>query len=181
MNGSIKYSPVSVTQAWLRVALLIAAAFTVGCSAGVDDELLEYIDDVKARQGGRIEPLPQIKPYETFRYTAAEIRSPFMPDRPNAPSSISGPKPVQERSKEYLEQFPLDTLTMVGTLDRQGLTFGLVRTQDGMVHRVTSGNYIGQNDGRIVAISNAEIQLEELVPDGIGGFYTRSAQVGLSD
>ncbi len=142
MNGSITNISPKAMRLLLQVAILVTAAFTFGCSADVDDDLMEYIDDVKARQGGRIDPLPQIKPYETFRYTASEIRSPFMPDRPNAPSSISGPQPVQERNKEYLEQFPLDTMTMVGTLDRQGLTFGLVRTQDGMVHRVTSGNYL---------------------------------------
>ena len=181
MNFSLTNNLRKAIRTLLRVTLLVTAALTVGCSAGVDDDLMEYVDDVKARQGGRIDPLPQIKPYETFRYTAEEIRSPFLPDRPNAPSSISGPTPVQERNKEYLEQFPLDTLMMEGTLDRKGLTFGLVRTQDGMVHRVTSGNYLGQNDGRIVAINTAEIQLEELVADGIGGFYSRSAQVGLSD
>jgi type IV pilus assembly protein PilP len=176
MNGLLK-----PTAMILRASVLIAAALSFGCAAGVDDELHAYIDDVKARPGGRIDPLPQIRPYETFRYSAEEIRSPFLPDRPNSPSTMAGPKPIQERNKEYLEQFPLDTLTMVGTLDRQGLTFGLVRTQDGMVHRVTSGNYLGQNDGRIVAIAAAEINLQELVPDGIGGFYSRSAEIGLSD
>ena len=165
----------------MRTALLVVAGLTAGCAAGVDDELLAYIDDVKARPGGRIEALPQIRPYETFRYSAHEIRSPFLPDRPNAPTKAAGPRPELDRNKEYLEQFPLDTLTMVGTLEREGLTFGLVRTQDGMVHRVTSGNYIGQNDGEITGISAAEIQLQELVPDGIGGFYRRSANIGLSD
>ena len=153
----------------------------VGCSSGVDEDLLGYIDDIKARPGGRIEALPHIKPYENFRYTAFEIRSPFLPDRPNAPSKVAGPTPEQERNKEYLEQFPLDTLSMVGTLDREGLKYGLLKTKDGMVHRVSSGNYIGQNDGRILAIGSAEIRLEELVPDGIGGFYTRSAEIGISD
>ena len=94
---------------------------------------------------------------------------------------MAGPKPIQDRNKEYLEQFPLDTLTMVGTLARDGRTFGLVQTQDGMVHRVIPGNYVGQNDGRIVAISSAEISVEELVADGIGGFYTRAAEIALND
>ena len=70
---------------------------------------------------------------------------------------------------------------MVGTVDRKGTTFGLVQTQDGMVHRVTPGNYLGQNDGRINTVGDAEIRLDELVPDGIGGFYKRSAEIGLSD
>ena len=164
-----------------RMAVLAVAAVTFGCSAGVDSELRGYIDEVKARPGGRIEPLPQIRPYETFAYTADSARSPFQPDRPDSPAAIAGPKPVKDRNKEYLEQFPLDTLAMVGTLENSGTTFGLVQTQDGMVHRVTPGNYVGQNDGRIVDINGAAIRLEELVPDGIGGFYKRSAEIGLSD
>ena len=171
----------SIVNFATRAALLGICASLLGCSAGVDDDLLSYIDDVKARPGGRIEALPQIKPYETFTYAADSIRSPFQPDRPESPASMAGPKPIQDRNKEYLEQFPLDTLAMVGTLDREGTVYGLVRTKDGMVHRVTAGNYVGQNDGRIVDINDAGIQLEELVPDGIGGFYNRSAEIGLND
>lgn len=166
----------SVSAAIIGTALLLT-----GCGAGVDDELMAYVDGVKARPGGRIEALPQIKPYETFVYSGDEVRSPFMPDRPASPAALAGPKPELNRPKEYLEQFPLDTLAMVGTLDREGLTFGLVRTKDGMIHRVTSGNYLGQNDGRVVAINNAGIRLEELVSDGIGSFYKRSAEIGLDD
>lgn len=164
-----------------RCLLLGIAALGVAACAGGSADLLEYIDDVKARPGGRIEPLPQIKPYDTFAYQAGDLRSPFMPDQPNAPGNIAGPHPVENRNKEYLEQFPLDTLDMVGTLDRSGKTFALVQTLDGLVHRVIAGNYLGQNDGRVVAISDAEISLEELVSDGIGGFFKRSAAIGLSD
>ncbi len=175
MNKKVKVANV------LRAAVMVAAALAAGCAAGVDDELTTYVDEVKARPGGRIEPLPQIRPYESFSYTAANLRSPFQPDRPDSPSAIGGPKPVKDRNKEYLEQFPLDTLAMVGTLENEGQTYGLVQTQDGMVHRVVAGNYVGQNDGRIVGINPAEIRIEELVPDGIGGFYKRSADIGLSD
>jgi type IV pilus assembly protein PilP len=163
----------------LCTVLLTAAVLLTGCAGGVNDELLSYIDDVKARPGGRIEALPQIKPYETFAYAVDDVRSPFMPARPGSSVASAGPKPIDDRSKEYLEQFSLDTLAMVGTLDREGNIFGLVQTKDGMVHRVVAGNYVGQNDGRIVAVDDASIRLEELVPDGIGGFYKRSAEIGL--
>jgi type IV pilus assembly protein PilP len=165
----------------LRALTLCVPGLLLGCAAGVDDEMLAYVDDIKARPGGRIEALPQIKPYETFEYSADQLRSPFSPGRPDSSGSMAGPKPMQDRSKEYLEQFPLDTLAMVGTLDREGTVYGLVRTQDGMVHRVTSGNYVGQNDGRILAVSDSGIRLEELVSDGIGSFYKRSAEIGLND
>lgn len=161
------------------IALALLAATLAGCGNNMDD-LLTYVDEVKARSGGRIEPLPQIKPYETFTYEAETQRSPFVSDnQATAATGGSGPRPDSSRPKEYLEQFPLDTLSMVGTMEREGRTFGLVQTQDGLVHRVLVGNYVGQNDGRIVGIDDAEIEVEELVPDGIGGFFKRSAAISL--
>ena len=159
----------------MAAGLMLALA---GCGGDMDD-LLAYVDEVKARPGGRIEPLPQIKPYETFAYEAESQRSPFVPDTQQAAGQPTGPRPDTTRNKEFLEQFPLDTLAMVGTLEREGKTYGLVQTQDGLVHRVLPGNYVGQNDGRIVTISSAEIEVEELVPDGIGGFFKRSAAISL--
>jgi type IV pilus assembly protein PilP len=167
----------------MRILKFIAVAhmslLALACGGDVDD-LRAYIDEVKARPGGRIEPLPQIKPYETYQYTAQNMRSPFVPDLPQiAQQGPTGPTPVKNRNKEFLEQFPLDTLSMVGTLEREGKTFGLVQTQDGLVHRVLPGNYVGQNEGRIVAVRDSEIEVEELVPDGIGSFFKRSAAIGL--
>lgn len=158
---------------------LLLSLLLVACGGDMSD-LQEYIADVKQRPGGRIEPLPQIKPYETFRYRADNRRSPFIPDqRDTNEGRTDGPKPIENRNKEYLEQFPLDTLAMVGTLEREGRTFGLVQTQDGLVHRVVPGNYVGQNDGRIMVIDEGGIQVEELVPDGIGGFFKRTAEIGI--
>jgi type IV pilus assembly protein PilP len=167
------------TQMLRKLGMAAIALALAGCSGGNAD-LDEYINEVKARPGGRIEPLPQIKPYETFTYNAESLRSPFMPDSPKG-RSAAGPRPEANRPKEYLEQFPLDTLTMVGTLQRDSNRYGLLQTQDGLVHRVLPGNYVGQNDGRVTAVGDGEIQIEELVPDGIGGFYKRSAAIGLAD
>lgn len=164
------------------VRLLVIPALVLslaGCIGGNDD-LDKYINEVKARPGGRVEPLPQIKPYETFTYEAQSLRSPFQPDAARGRAAV-GPRPEANRPKEYLEQFPLDTLRMVGTLNRGNQHYALVQTRDGLVHRVVPGNYIGQNDGQVVAVTAGGIQVEELVPDGIGGFYKRSAAIGLSD
>jgi len=158
----------------VSVALMLSA-----CGGGMGD-LEDYIADVKQQPGGRIEPLPQIKPYETFEYRVASQRSPFMRERSVATSAkSSGPTPVENRNKEYLEQFPLDTLNMVGTLEREGKMFGLVQTSDGLVHRVLPGNYVGQNDGRVVSITDGRIEVEELVSNGIGSFFKRSAGIGI--
>lgn len=165
------------------IAAIVLLSSLVACGAGTRD-LQAYIDEVKARPGGRIEPLPEIRPAPTFAYDAADRRSPFVPDTPQQrvsadPNAVRGPDP--NRPREFLEQFPLDTLRMVGTLSGTTGSFGLVQTSDGLVHRVTVGNHMGQNYGRITAIGDSEIELVEIIPDGLGGFLERPAGVGLSD
>ena len=167
---------------------LVALSLTVlaigGCSGDMDD-LDEYINTVKARPGGRIDPLPEITPYEVFTYNADidGLRSPFVPDSPQAATGMasSGTRPDRERSREFLEQFPLDTLRMVGTLSQGETDYGLVQTSDGLIHRVVPGQYMGQNDGRITTIKESEIELIEIISDGIGGYVERDAAVGLAD
>jgi type IV pilus assembly protein PilP len=164
-------------------AMLTGALGLTGCSGDMDD-LDRYINEVKARPGGRIEPLPEITPYEVFTYVADTegLRSPFVPDTPQAAAGpTGGARPDLERSREFLEQFPLDTLNMVGTLEIGNATFGLVQTSDGLIHRVSPGNYVGQNDGRITAVTESEIQVVEIISDGIGGYLERDAAIGLSD
>jgi type IV pilus assembly protein PilP len=174
MNSSLTFNNILV------VALV--AIGLAGCGGGSDD-LDQYINKIKARPGGRIDPLPEITPYEVFNYIADRqgMRSPFRPDTPQASGGSSGPRPDVERSREYLESFPLDTLGMVGTLHINETMYGLVQTSDGLIHRVIPGNYLGQNDGRIIGISESEIGLVEIISDGIGGYIERDAAVGISD
>lgn len=163
-----------------RIAWLIAAGLAMaGCSSHMD-ELEQKIADIKALPGERIEPLPEIKPYETFIYKADNLRSPFVPTAPSNVGS-AGVRPDVKRAREFLEQFSLDTLRMVGTLAIQGRNYGLVQTKDGLVHRVLPGNYIGQNDGRVRSIEDTKISLVEIVPDGLGGYIERPAALALSE
>jgi type IV pilus assembly protein PilP len=167
------------------VITLLFAGFALSACGGDMDDLDQYVNSVKARPGGRIEPLPEITPYEVFTYIAdAEgHRSPFVPDSPQAAAGMAagGTRPDPERSREFLEQFPLDTLRMVGTLELGETHFGLVQTSDGLIHRVVPGNYMGQNDGRIVTVNDSAIELVEIISDGIGGYLERDAAVGLAD
>jgi type IV pilus assembly protein PilP len=165
----------SAKRAMLAATLLSALA---GCSNDMD-EMRAKIDEIKARPSRGIEPLPEVKPYETFEYAAADQRSPFEAGLPA--SATNGVRPDSNRPREFLEQFSLDTLRMVGTLKLQGRVFGLVQTTDGLVHRVLPGNHVGQNDGRITAIDEGKISLTEIVPDGMGGFIERPAALALSE
>ena len=168
----------------LKHGLVLAAALSLVACGGDMDDLDQYINQVKATPGGRIEPLPEITPYEVFTYVADAqgMRSPFVPDTPQATGGAgTGVRPDSDRSREYLEGFPLDTLGMVGTLFIGETMYGLVQTADGLIHRVVPGNYLGQNDGRITDISESEILLVEIISDGIGGYIERDAAISLSD
>lgn len=167
-----------------NLILMLTATVALGACGSDMDDLDQFVNEVKARPGGRIEPLPEITPYEVFTYTADAhgFRSPFVPDSPQiAGSTDSGIRPVEKRSREFLESFPLDTLRMVGTMQLGDTSFGLVQTSDGLIHRVIQGNYMGQNDGRITAIRDSEIELIEIISDGIGGYLEREAAVALAD
>ena len=170
-------------SATARTAILLVTVFVMaGCSANMG-ELDGEINKLKARPGGRIEPLPEITPYEVFVYRADVdgMRSPFVPDAPQAAGTEAGGiKPIEDRIREHLESFSLDTMSMVGTLVLGGTMYGLVQTNDGLIHRVVPGNYLGQNDGRIVEITDSQIALVEIISDGIGGYIERDAAISLS-
>ncbi|MEL7022460.1 MAG: pilus assembly protein PilP [Pseudomonadota bacterium] len=181
-RSSARLNVRSPRAAWLLV--VIASAFAAGCGGSMTD-LEQYIDDVKSKPGQRPEPLPEIKPYVTFTYIAdtEELRSPFEPDVPNVQSggAVAGVRPDSNRSREFLEEFPLDSFDMVGTLSISGNDYGLLQGQDGLVHRVLPGNYVGQNDGRITSITESEIKLTEIVSNGIGGYIEREVAIALAD
>jgi type IV pilus assembly protein PilP len=170
------------TRIFAALGLSVVLVGLSGCGRDMSD-LQTYIEDTKARPGGRIEPLPEITPYDSHEYSVANLRPPFVPDTPAATSAAGGggPRPDENRSREFLEQFSLDTLRMVGTLDLSNNVYGLVQTNDGLIHRVVVGNYMGQNDGKIVSISESEINLVEIISDGLGGYLERPAAVALSD
>lgn len=171
MNRSIK--------TMLAVLAASAMLLNTGCSSR-DSDLDRFIAATEKEPGGRVEPLPEVKPYESYAYPSASLRSPFMPGGSGA-SSASALRPDIRRNREFLEQFSLDTLRMVGTLNLGGRTYGLVKTKDGLVHRVLPGNYLGQAEGRITEIAAAKINVIEIVPDGLGGYMERPAALALSE
>ncbi len=175
-----KLPPSSLARLLGLVLLGAGYAVLTACSSA-DSELARFIEDTKKEPGGRVEPLPEIKPYETFVYFAAELRSPFLPSSPGSGAGYGGIRPDQKRNREFLEQFSLDTLKMVGTLRLSGQMFGLVQTKDGLVHRVTTGNHLGQAEGKITEITSAKISLVEIVPDSLGGYMERAAALALNE
>jgi type IV pilus assembly protein PilP len=157
------------------------ALFALGGCSNDLDELQQKVAEIKSRPGERIEPLPEIKPYEAFAYNAASLRSPFIPSAPSRSDVATAVRPDVKRAREFLEQFPLDTMRMVGTLQLQGRNYGLVQGKDGLVHRVLPGSFMGQNDGRVVGVTGTKISIIEIVPDGLGGYIERPAALALTE
>ncbi len=158
---------------------VLAALAAAGCSGGQSD-LQQWIEATKKKPGGRIQPLPEVKPYETYVYSAAKLRSPFQPQGSGAQGQASL-RPSSRRNREFLEGFSLDTLRMVGTFKVGGSFYGLVQSKDGLVHKVQPGNYLGQNDGKVTEITGGKISLVEIIPDGLGGYIERPASLALTD
>jgi type IV pilus assembly protein PilP len=163
----------------ISLLAVLAAGVLAGCS-GRDADLERFIEATKKEPGGRVEPLPEIKPYDTFTYANSSLRSPFVPGGSGA-SSAPGIRPEARRNREFLEQFSLDTLRMVGTLKLGGQSYGLVQVKDGRVQRVLVGGHIGQNEGKITEILPSKISLIEVVPDGLGGYIERPAALALNE
>lgn len=170
-----------------RISLIVALAlFTMvlgACSSDNLEDLRGYIDEVKARQGGRIEPVPEFKPFETASYDVDADRDPFSPsvlkkaDQDAAADASLQPDPT--RRKEALEEFPLDSLKMTGTLESGNQRWAIIAAPDGVIYRVRPGNYIGQNNGKILEVSDQKLLVTEIVPDGLGGWRIRESTVAL--
>ena len=169
-----------MTQRTLTALLAVTMLFLSACSDDLG-ELQQKVAEIKSRPGERIEPLPEIKPYESYAYNAGTLRSPFVPSAPARNDVAGSVRPDVKRPREFLEQFPLDTLKMVGTLKLSGQNYGLVQTKDGLVHRVVPGNYLGTSDGKVIDIAPSKIQVIEIVPDGLGGYMERAAALALNE
>jgi type IV pilus assembly protein PilP len=157
---------------------LLVLALVAGCSSK-DADLERFIAQTKQEQPGGVEPLPEIRPQETFTYAAQQLRSPFVPG--GSGENSPGVRPNSNRNREHLEQFSLDTLVMVGTMRIGGRNYALIRARDGVVHRVQVGNYIGQREGRVTAVEPSKISVTEIVEDGLGGYMERPATLSLAE
>lgn len=167
------------------IPLLGLTTLLTACGGDMSD-LERFIDETKTKHHGKVDPLPEFPPYETFEYLTETVRDPFRPQTdlnssPVAEVEYTGPRPEATRRREPLENFPVDALKMVGLLQQKSQTWGLVRDPDGTIHRVQPGNYAGQNHGKIVALSETKIDIVELVPDGLSGWVNRDAQLAMAE
>jgi type IV pilus assembly protein PilP len=167
-------------------AAAVLAMGLVGCARkdSVAD-LRAYVAQLERTHPGHVEPLPELKPYQSFVYAAEDRRDPFTPptrpEEAQAAPGASNIRPDLNRPREPLEAYPLDALRMVGTLERNGVPWALIKAPDGAIYRVHPGNYLGQNYGKVVSIREGQIDLNEIVPDGKGGWQERKAKIELTE
>jgi type IV pilus assembly protein PilP len=162
----------------LAIGMLTVAALA-GCGGDSHQDLRAWMSEQGKGAKGRLEPLPQIKPYEPFAYNAFDLPDPFKPRKIEPTKGDSRLAPDLARRREPLESFPLESLSMVGTLEKNKVVFALVRTPERDVYQVRTGNHLGQNFGVVTAIGDTEVKLRELVQDGGGDWTERSSTLQL--
>jgi type IV pilus assembly protein PilP len=127
----------------------------------------------------KIEPLPLAKQFETYTYDATRLRDPFVTEGGEIASVEKCPQIT--RARTTLEQSPLDSLAMVGSMKQHNERWALVKDRENNVHRIKTGDFLGQNNGKITKITDAEIVLQELVSDRMQGCIERKTILAISD
>jgi type IV pilus assembly protein PilP len=163
------------------IVLVAAVAALSGCGQESHQDLRQWMNEQGKNAKGKIDPLPQVRPYEPFAYNAFDLPDPFKPRKIEPVKGGGKLEPDLNRRKEPLEAYPLESLQMVGTLQRSKSNYALVRTNSKDVYQVRVGNYMGQNFGVITGISDNEIRLKELVQDSAGDWSERTSSLLLDD
>lgn len=162
-----------------RATIVVAALLAAGCGGESHQDLRDWMRDQGRSSLGKLDPLPQIRPYEPFAYNAFDLPDPFKPRKIEPAKGTSKLAPDLNRRKEPLEAYPLESLNMVGTLQKDKTIYALVRTPDKDLYQVRAGNHMGQNYGVITGVADGEVRLKELVQDGAGDWTERSSTLQL--
>lgn len=154
-----------------------------GCGGESHQDLRDWMRQQGEGARGKVEPLPQVRPYEPFTYNAFDLPDPYKPRKieTGKPSGESKLQPDFNRRREPLEAYPLETVRMVGTLQKGRAMYALLKTTDRNVFQVREGNYVGQNFGVIMSISDTELKLRELIQDGAGEWTERTSTLFIED
>ncbi|WP_444959141.1 pilus assembly protein PilP [Microbulbifer sp. ZKSA002] len=168
------------------LSIAVALLSIVGCDLNSDhSELRKRMAEVERRPKGQIEPIPTFTPYSPYVYVAAAQRSPFTRPVLESEQRIVGRRldvaPDLTRQRELLEGVNIDALSMVGSLSRDGQIWALIDDGSGGIHRITVGNYLGKNHGRVVNATNAQLDILEIIPDGTGGWIERPRALALEE
>jgi type IV pilus assembly protein PilP len=166
--------------------LLLAALLLAGCSDSDVKEVRDWMAQVKKETRPAVKPLPEPKEFIPYAYNAKEAVDPFSPNKllvelaKAAEASDNPLKPDARRPKELLENYPLDTMRMVGTLQKGGVNFALLQI-DKSVFQVKTGQRLGQNYGMVTHVTEAGVDIRETVQDAAGEWVERTAKLELQE
>ena len=165
------------------MAAILATALA-GCSDPPHHDLQAFVDSAEQQSVGTIAATSSLSATGPFTYTADRLRNPFEPPPPSrgdGERAAALAAPDLQRPRTRIEEFPVEALRMVGTLEYKGAQRALVRDPLGDFHAVRVGDYLGVDFGRVRAIGAAAIELVESIADGSGGWVTRPRTLSLSD
>jgi type IV pilus assembly protein PilP len=172
----------NLSPLWLAALPLLLA----GCGDSDVQEVRQWMKQTDAQAHVAVQPLTEPKTFIPFAYVAGDAIDPFNPNKLLAElarekaSHGGGLKPDTERRKELLESYPLDTVKMVGTLQKGGITYALLQI-DRSVHQVKTGQHVGQNFGLITSVSESAVNIKEIVQDAAGDWVERMSKLELQE
>jgi len=164
------------------IYLVFAFALLAGCGGEEMEDLHEFVKNAGVGMRGKIEPPPEVVPYEPFVYNnESNLPDPFKPRKQDTRSGGAPGinHPDLDRPKEALEEFPLEGLKMVGYLYQNRVGYAVIRAPDGKLHRVKAGNYVGMNFGLIKEVNDSGMIVKEMVQDSAGDWTERMSSMQL--
>ncbi|MES2025390.1 MAG: pilus assembly protein PilP [Pseudomonadota bacterium] len=175
----------TLIQFMARATPVMLAFGLFGCGNSGTDDVSQWMKEVRQQTRVSIKPLSEPKKFTPFTYDAKDREDPYSPNKlavalAKARKDGSSIRPNLDRRREALESYPLDTLVMVGTLTKPGLTYALLQV-DKSIYQVKVGNYIGQNLGMVTRITDTEVALKEVVQDAAGDWVEREARLELQE
>lgn len=173
------------TPAIQLLFIAILGIALTACGLESESNLQAYVAQTKARQKVSIPALPKPVVFEIFTYEQASLRDPFVPskvlDAAQRRGNDNGLRPDLDRQRDPLEEFKLGSLKMMGSLEKNGQRWALILAADGTLHRATKGSHMGQNNGQIVSISESQLELREILPDGLGSWVEKSTTLSTKE
>lgn len=165
-----------------RIPTILLSALLVACGANEGDDLDKFIKESGKDMRGKVDPLPEVTPFVPVEFNLdGTLNDPFKTRKAQTPKN-SGLQPDLNRPREAMEAFPLESLKYVGNLQKGKLKYALVKAPDNAVNQVTIGNYLGQNLGMVIDISDSEIKIKEIVQDELSGDWVeRAASINLQE
>ena len=172
------------------MVFIVQIIFLTGCMNSEKQSVADFLAQVKQEKNAKISELPKVQEYKSIDYDVLDLRSPFQlypefmaatDDNKTEVSAVQQQaRPDANRKKELLENYSLDSISMVGVIKKGKTFWGIVRDKTGIIHRVHVGNYLGENSGRIEEITDKNIHVKELIADGQGGWTARFSSLSLA-